>query len=97
MSMELTEKQLEWLDSQPDLPDADKSENRCALIWIGDSHAYGLADKNSDVDVRDATMPTMRQFLSLHRFAVRVPRLQAWGGITTYFRHITRNVVLWES
>lgn len=68
MSMELTEKQLEWLDSQPDLPDADKPENRCALIWIGGSHAYGLADKNSDVDVRAATMPTMRQFLSLHDY-----------------------------
>lgn len=68
MSMELTEKQLEWLDSQPDLPDADKPENRCALIWIGGSHAYGLADKNSDVDVRAATMQTMRQFLSLHDY-----------------------------
>lgn len=71
MSMELTEKQLEWLDSQPDLPDADKPENRCALIWIGGSHAYGIADEHSDVDVRAATMPTMRQILLLHDYGER--------------------------
>lgn len=93
MSMELTEKQLEWLDSQPDLPDADKPENKCALIWIGGSHAYGLADKNSDVDVRAATMPTMRQFLSLHRFAVRVPPPLGAGRNLSFLFSILR--VMW--
>lgn len=68
MSIELTEKQLEWLDSQPDLPDADKPENRCALIWVGGSHAYGLDDEHSDVDVRATSMPTLRQFLTLHDY-----------------------------
>lgn len=65
---ELTEAQLEWLDSQTVLPKADSPEDRCALIWIGGSHAYGLADENSDVDVRAASMPTLRQFLTLHDY-----------------------------
>ena len=65
---ELTENQVEWLESQTILPKADKPEDRCALIWIGGSHAYGLADENSDMDVRAASMPTLRQFLTLHDY-----------------------------
>lgn len=46
----------DWLDSLNLLP----SEG-CALMWIGGSHAYGLADKDSDVDVRAVAFPTLTQ------------------------------------
>lgn len=64
----LTPAQLDWLRDQTELPDADNPEDKCALIWVGGSHAYGIADERSDVDVRATSMPTLRQFLTLHDY-----------------------------
>lgn len=63
--LKLTQAQLEYLSTLEELPETEHPEDKCALIWIGGSHAYGIADEHSDVDVRVATMPTMRQILSL--------------------------------
>lgn len=62
--LKLSQAQLEYLSTLEELPEAEHPEDKCALIWIGGSHAYGIADEHSDVDVRAATMPTMRQILS---------------------------------
>lgn len=66
--LKLSQAQLEYLSTLEELPEAEHPEDKCALIWIGGSHAYGIADEHSDVDVRAATMPTMRQILSLHDY-----------------------------
>lgn len=66
--LKLTQAQLEYLSTLKELPETEHPEDKCALIWVGGSHAYGIADEHSDVDVRAATMPTMRQILSLHDY-----------------------------
>ena len=45
-----------WLSSLNLLP----SEG-CALMWIGGSHAYGLAATDSDVDLRAVAFPALTQ------------------------------------
>lgn len=69
--LKLTQAQLEYLSTLKELPETEHPEDKCALIWVGGSHAYGIADEHSDVDVRAATMPTMRQILSLHDYGER--------------------------
>ena len=55
----------DWLDSLNLLP----SEG-CALMWIGGSHAYGLAATDSDVDLRTVAFPARQQ----------VGLVGEWGG-----------------
>lgn len=61
--IKLTQAQLEYLSALDELPEATTPLDRCSLVWIGGSHAYGIDVKESDVDVRIMTMPTMSQLL----------------------------------
>ena len=55
-----------WLDSLNLLP----SEG-CALMWVGGSHAYGLAGEDSDVDVRAVAFPTFSQLALMEDWGER--------------------------
>lgn len=55
-----------WLSSLNLLP----SEG-CALMWVGGSHAYGLAGEDSDVDVRAVAFPTLDQLAMMEDWGER--------------------------
>lgn len=61
--IKLTQAQLEYLSALDELPEATTPLDRCSLVWIGGSHAYGIDVEESDVDVRIMAMPTMSQLL----------------------------------
>lgn len=55
-----------WLSSLNLLP----SEG-CALMWVGGSHAYGLAGEDSDVDVRAVAFPSLPQLALMEDWGER--------------------------